>query len=239
MLTYNLGMSLFISTIPMNEILSTWRKRQMCSITSWVNQVVIQHQSGINILAGPKRPEEAELVDPAALGKVVRSLADIYDYVVVDTAPHLDDVTLSLFDVADIILMVGLPMLPAAKNIRLIMDLMGQVEISTEKMMFVLNKIPTDRKSGALDVEQITNYLKLPALGTIPYVERAMYEALNRGVPAIVNTRNSPGKELRAMVDDLRTRLMSMGVEVDDFDDFSMPGDDRKSGGGRFGFGSR
>lgn len=203
-----------------------------------IDQVVIQHQSGINILAGPKRPEEAELVNPAALSKVVRSLADVYDYVVVDTAPHLDDVTLGLFDVADIILTVGLPMLPAAKNIKLVMDLMGQVEMDTTKMMLVLNKIPTDRKSGALETEQITNYLKLPALGTIPHIDRAMYDALNRGVPTIVNSRNSPGKELREMVDNLLTRLAQSDA-MDDLDDLSMPGEKKGNAGGLFGFGGR
>jgi pilus assembly protein CpaE len=181
-----------------------------------VQQVVIQHQSGLNVLAAPKRPEEAELVAPASLSKLVRALADSFDYVVVDTAPHLDDVTLGLFEVADAILGVCIPMLPSAKNMRLVLDLLKQIEdININKIVFAVNKVPTDRKTGALDVEQLKNYLKLPAVGVIPMAERAMYDAINRGVPTIVNARNTPGKELKELTLQLKSRLQTVAVEAE------------------------
>lgn len=169
-----------------------------------MNQVVITHDSGLNVLAAPKRPEEAELVPAQSLVKVVNFLAEKYNYVVVDTSLHLDDVTLNLIETADVVLLVGLPMIPSAKNLRVVLDLLAQIEVDMSKFMFVVNRVPTDRKSGALNPEDVANLLKLPLATSIPSVEKAMYDALNRGVPVIVNTRNSPGKELRGLVENIR-----------------------------------
>lgn len=187
-----------------------------------IQQVVITHESGLNALTAPKRPEEAELVEAANLARVVRYLAEQYEYVVVDTSLHLDDVTLNLFEVANVILMVGLPMLPAAKNLRLVMDLMNQIGVDPEKMVLAINRVPTDRKTSALNPDDMATLLKIPMMGAIPNVEKAMYDALNRGVPVIVNTRNSPGRELRDLCEKIRVRLeegqAAMLEEMEDAD---------------------
>lgn len=181
-----------------------------------IQQVVIQHSNGLSILAAPKRPEEAELVAADSLAKVVRSLADQYDYVVVDTSLHLDDITLNLFEIADIVLFVGLPMIPAAKNLRVVLDLLKQIEFDTSKIMFVVNRVPTDRRSGAINPEDVSNLLKIPLSASIPSVEKAMYDALNRGVPVIASTKNSPAKELRDLASLIEQRLnANRGAQAD------------------------
>ncbi|MCI0714354.1 MAG: response regulator [Chloroflexi bacterium] len=199
-----------------------------------IQQVVIQHDSGLNILAAPKRPEEAELVAPANLGKVVQALAEQYDYVVVDTSLHLDDITLNLFEIADVVMFVGLPMIPAAKNLRVVLDLLNQLGFDSSKSMFVINRVPTDKRSGALNPEDVGNLLKLQVAAAIPSVEKAMYDALNRGVPVIISTKSSPSKELRDLAQVVMERLNQGRIELDE-DDFVQPEGDRQKGGRRGG----
>jgi pilus assembly protein CpaE len=195
-----------------------------------IQQVVIQHDSGLNMLAAPKRPEEAELVAPGNLGKVVRSLAEQYDYVVVDTSLHLDDITLNLFEIADVVLLVGLPMIPAAKNLRVVLDLLNQLGFDASKLMFVVNRVPTDKRSGAINPEDVGNLLNLPVVASIPSVEKAMYDALNRGVPVIISTRGTPAKELRDLAEAVESRLNQGSVELDEVD-FIQPEEDKQKGG--------
>lgn len=192
-----------------------------------VQQIVITHDSGLNVVLAPKRPEEAELVPAQSLGKVVQYLAETYDYVVVDTSLHLDDVTLALFEIADLVMLVGLPIIPAAKNIRVVLDLINQIGIDPQKLMFVVNKVPTDRKSGALNPEDVAQILKLPLIASIPTVEKPLYDSLNRGVPVIANSKASPGKELRELAEKIRTRLGS-------YTDLTDEDDDRQNKGGLF-----
>jgi pilus assembly protein CpaE len=173
-----------------------------------IENVLTTHAGGVRVLAAPARPEEGETVQAENLVKVVRELSKNFAFTIVDTAPHLDDVTVSLFEIADMLVMVGVPTLPAVKNLRLTLDLIIKIdEIDNNKIVFVLNQVPSERRSGAIDPEAISNTLKLPVRSVIPFEPKAMRDAVNRGVPAIANARQTPGKELQTLVDDLRTIL--------------------------------
>ena len=79
-----------------------------------------------------------------------------------------------------------------------------------------MNKVPTDRKTGVLTPEQISKALKLEIQAIIPSAERPMLDSLNRGVPVIVNARQSPGREILEFIDLLRAKLQGIVDEEDD-----------------------
>src|SRR5690606_32570218 len=64
--------------------------------------IVATHDSGLKVLLGPSRPEYSEDVEknPEALSQIIRKIAEHYDFVVIDTSTRIDDLLLSLFDVA-------------------------------------------------------------------------------------------------------------------------------------------
>lgn len=174
-----------------------------------IENVLGTHGTGLRLLAAPQKPQEAELVTPPSLIKILDALAQRFGYVVVDTSLHLDDISLNLFDIADLLVFVGIPTLPCVRNIRVVLDLVAQFEeFDQDKIFFVMNKVPTDRKSGALDPEAIAKTLKLPIQSTIPSSEKQMLDSLVRGVPAIVNARQSPGREISQMVELIKKQLM-------------------------------
>lgn len=180
--------------------------------TEFVDNVLTTHGSGIRILAAPPRPENADEVSAENLIKVVKSIANRHNFVVVDTAPHLDDVSISLFEMADMVVLVGLPTLPSVKNVRFILDLLDKIDgMNRNKIFFVLNQIPADKRSGALEPSAISSTLKLPVNGVVPYVQKPMLDAINRGVPAIANARQTPGQELQEVVNALRAHLEPKG----------------------------
>lgn len=167
-----------------------------------IENVLGTHGTGLRLLAAPQKPQEAELVTPAGLVKIIEALSQRFGYVIVDTSLHLDDISLNLFDIADLLVFVGVPTLPCVRNIRVVLDLLSQFEdFDQGKIFFVMNKVPTDRKSGALDPEAIAKTLKIPIQATIPSSEKQMLDSLVRGVPAIVNARQSPGREINQMVE--------------------------------------
>ncbi len=90
-----------------------------------VENVMIKHAlSGVQILASPSRPEHGEKVSPDQFTKVLRYLRQMYAYVVVDTSSYLNDITLAVLDVADVIALVTTQDIPSIKNDRLFLDLL-------------------------------------------------------------------------------------------------------------------
>lgn len=180
-----------------------------------IENVLATHGTGLRILPAPPRPQDADIVNDEVFLKILETLAKRFDTIVIDTSLHLDDVTVTLFDVSDMLVIVGVPTLPCVRNIRVVLDLLEHFEnFDREKIVFAMNKVPVDRRSGAIDPERISSALSLPVRASVPTAEKQMLDALNRGVPAIaVNTRQSPGKELNAFAEEIRM-LLAGEVEV-------------------------
>lgn len=181
-----------------------------------IENVLSTHGTGLHLLPAPQTPQDADLVSPSAFNKVVQAMASRFSYVVVDTHVYLNDITVNLFEMADMLIIVGVPTLPCVRNIKVTLDLLTQFgEFDSDKIVFVMNKMPADKKAGALDPEQIAKTLKLKVAGVIPSAEKAMFASLNRGVPVIVNPRQSPGREIVDLAASVQRILVGNDEDVD------------------------
>jgi pilus assembly protein CpaE len=173
-----------------------------------VENVMIKHAlSGIQILASPSRPEHGEKVNSEQFTKVLRYLRQMYAYVVVDTSTYLNDITLSVLDVADVIVLVTTQDIPSIKNDRLFLDLLVTLGIQTNKVAFVMNKYD---KRIAITPEKIGENLKQEVLAVIPLDERTVIPAVNRGVPFMLDNKTQPAaRGIYTLAEALRARLIN------------------------------
>jgi len=58
----------------------------------------------------------------------------------VDSSSYLNDVTLSVLDIADTVILVTVQDIPSIKNDRLFLDLLLTLSIPVEKVALVMNK---------------------------------------------------------------------------------------------------
>jgi pilus assembly protein CpaE len=155
-----------------------------------VDNVMIKNAaSGVHVLASPSRPENAEKVNADQFSKLVRYLRQLYDYVIVDSSTYLTDVTISVLDIADAIVLVGTQDIPSIKNDRLFLDLLQTLNIQAEKIAFVMNKF--DRRI-AISPEKVGENLKQVVLAVIPLDERTVIPSVNRGVPFMLDNKTQP-----------------------------------------------
>jgi pilus assembly protein CpaE len=172
-----------------------------------VEEVMIKHAlSGIQILASPSRPEHGEKVSHDQFTKLLKYLRRIYAYVVVDTSSYLNDITLSVLDVADAIVLVTTQDIPSIKNDRLFLDLLLTLNIPVEKVAFVLNKYD---KRIAITPEKIGENLKQEVLAVIPLDERTVIPAVNRGIPFMIDNKTQPAaRGIYTLAEALRARIL-------------------------------
>jgi pilus assembly protein CpaE len=171
--------------------------------TDYFENSLVAHNSGLKVLMGPQRPEDAEkaMADPLSVSKIIGKIRWSYDFIVVDTSLHLDEMTLSLFDIASRIVLVSTPTLASVKNIRSVLDLFDQLHYPQNKTAMILNRVSRDQgiKKLALSPENIANFLKRKVEMTIPAEDLIVLEAVRKGIPVIASQRDrtkSPIKEL-------------------------------------------
>ncbi len=176
-----------------------------------VENILVKHDSGLKVLLSPLSPEDAEAVSSDGVLQLLSKLKNQFDFIVVDTNTRLDDLNLGLFDLADRILLVTNPSLPALKNTRIILNLMDALNYTEEKTMLVFNKVNLDyeRNKVVPVVSAFEAKLKRQALLSIPSDERKVLAALTRGTPVIAakDRNTSPAKEFIALADALRSSL--------------------------------
>jgi pilus assembly protein CpaE len=188
-----------------------------------LSSVMTAHGSGIKVLLAPPRPEAAESLLAAkkedgvsAIEAILATMRRDFDIVVADMWGWVDDVSLTLFDAASLIILVITPDIPAVKSARLFLEIADKLDYPREKIVLVVNG--TDRR-GSLRAKQIEKAM-MPIAAEILYDERAALTAANRGVPLVMRDRDRPiSRSLLELAETIYDRLSSQqesDVEVEE-----------------------
>jgi pilus assembly protein CpaE len=172
-----------------------------------VEEVLMVHESGLRVLAAPQRPELADEVKPDQVRRVLQYLRREFAYIIVDTHSAMDDMTLAVLDVADLLVAVATPDIPAIKDARLLFDLLVALEFSPLNVVFVLNKM--DRRWG-ITSEAVGDNLKHAVDAEIPYDERTVIASVNRGVPLLMGDKSRPpARNILDLMGTIKQRLVA------------------------------
>ncbi len=148
-----------------------------------IDQVVVQHVSGIHVLPSPNSIAQAQGIRPEDLFKVIQSLQQIYPYIVIDAGNHMDENSVTYLDASDRILLVFNPDLASMRDIGLFMEISASLSYPKEKMLLVVNQ--AGRKADVKSNE-IEGILKMEIFGTIPADDELALSSLNEGVPILL-----------------------------------------------------
>jgi pilus assembly protein CpaE len=175
----------------------------------FMEDVLLTHgETGIRILAAPPRPEQAESVTGDQFSKIVRFLKNMFAYVLVDTNSGLDDITLTALDEADLVSVVTTQDIPSIKNVRLFLDLMIALGYPKEKVFLVMNMFDKRRSVTAERVAEIT---KSEVVAVLPFDDRLVIPAMDRGVPFITQNKTHPiSKGIYDLARSLRQKVAAL-----------------------------
>jgi pilus assembly protein CpaE len=171
--------------------------RSIASATSRINEldadllnsILSYHPSGLRVMAAPPAPEMAEKIEPEDIKTILNLLRRTYDYVLVDTWSYLDDIVLTVMDMADRILLVMTPEIPSIKSAKQFFEVAEALKFPLNQVDLILNKvIPRD----GIRPDQLEGSIKHKIQATLEYDPKAARQAVNQGVPLIMIEPNHP-----------------------------------------------
>jgi pilus assembly protein CpaE len=167
-----------------------------------LSNVVIHHDSGIDLLVAPTRPEEAEHISAERhhMATLIETLRRMYDYVVVDLDKRLDDHCLDIIAAADRLLVVMTADLSCIKNVRLVLETMTQIGVPDDAVELVLNRSNAYTGIGPRSIEAV---LKRSIRHQVVNDYRTAISALNSGEPFLQVRPDAP--IARSIVEFVRT----------------------------------
>jgi pilus assembly protein CpaE len=169
--------------------------------------------SGLRVLPAPIEPQAASVISADAVLRIVDLLQSMFGWVVVDLPPHMDDLTLSLLEQADEVLLIASMDIPSIKNLKIGIQTIDLVRVAGDKTRLVLNRA---NAKVNLDVADVERAVGLEARFKIPS-DIAVPQSVNRGVPVVLDKpRSSAAEALVAIADDLLTRSASEAAAGDE-----------------------
>ena len=143
---------------------------------------VTKHPCGLDILAAPLRPEDAELVTEGKVTALIEVARGSYEVIVVDTSPFFHGPMLATLDRTDeLYVLCGLDV-PTLKNVRLAMQTLELLAFPASRVRYVLNRVNSNVGLKPREVEaalKVKISYELPADQTVPLT-------VNRGTPAVL-----------------------------------------------------
>ncbi|MGB2956237.1 MAG: response regulator [Anaerolineales bacterium] len=178
-----------------------------------VREVVIHHESsGIDILSAPPHPEDAERISGSQFVKVLKFLARLYSYVIVDTDSGLSDVTLDTLDASDLLVLISSQDIPAIINTRIMLTLLVNLGINKQKILLVMSRFD---KQLAITPEKVGHNLGHKVAAVLPEDREVVVPAVNRGIPFMMGEGRTKeiGKSILELVGKIREKLSKLEEE--------------------------
>jgi pilus assembly protein CpaE len=148
---------------------------------------VATHPSRLRLLAAPATPEASDDITADQVGRILEMLASTNDFVVVDTPPHLDDVSAVAMDLSTLVLVVVAPEVPCIRRTKAALALMQTWGYSRDKVKLIVNR--ANRKSE-VSIAEIEEVLQYPVYAQIPD-DRATIKAISLGTPVAMSAPKS------------------------------------------------
>jgi pilus assembly protein CpaE len=175
-----------------------------------IDQVLTRHRNGLQVLARPTDPEQADVLTADHARTILGSLAQMFDEVVIDAALSYDDRMLAVLDLADLYVITLVPHLGTLRSARHFLHVARTLGYPEDRMCFVLNRASNMAGLSSDDVSSILG--KRPIL-QIPTAGPEMTQAINEGRPVALHQPKSPvGRALQTVAEQVRTRIDDRAV---------------------------
>ena len=200
LLTPNVGIHLNSPEVPitLNHVLS--KKAD-------IFEAVYEHESGIKIIPSSLSIKELKKVKPEKIKEFKDEFKKISDYVIVDSAAGLGEEAISTINMADELIIVTNPEMPA------ITDALKTIKLAENMKKKILGIIITRVKKNKIEMqpETVKEMLEAPILGMVPE-DISVSESLNLK-DAVIHTH--PKSNSSRAYKEIAARLLNIKYDSD------------------------
>jgi CRP-like cAMP-binding protein len=150
-----------------------------------LGQYLIEHPTGLQVLAAGTRPEEGEVVTAAHVRAALGTMKRQFSATFVDCGSSFDEPTIAALEMADRILVVCTPELNTLRDVRECQRVFGEIiHLEGKRVSLVFNH---NQPFAVLNREQFESALEQEMAFELPHAGEAAYKAANRGEPMVLS----------------------------------------------------
>jgi pilus assembly protein CpaE len=147
-----------------------------------LDDILFTHSSGVRVLLSPPTPQEAETVTAEHVRATLAVLAQMADYVVVDTRPGFDDTMLTVMDASERLLLLLSMEMTTIKDTTQFLEIAALLGYPQDRIQLVLNRMNT---YSGIPTRDIAENLGREIEFQIPEDVQAVLHSVNEGTPLV------------------------------------------------------
>ncbi|MBG7609876.1 MAG: hypothetical protein IZT55_03325 [Anaerolineae bacterium] len=168
-----------------------------------LEDVIIKHVSGLDILIGPNSFIAAQSINPKDLFNIISYLQKQFSNIVIDAGNMITDNVVTLLDMASKIMVPVSPDIASLQNLGEFLKIAQYLNYPKEKILPVLNRSGIN---GGITSEHFSDALGVKFFAEIPEDSPAVIRSINRGIPIVM--KQTKGK-LVTSLENLNKKLLS------------------------------
>ncbi len=177
--------------IPVERSIADLAVEEDSITTEMVQDCLYQHNSGVYILPAPIRPTDWRNVHAGHIEKIVTTLTQSYDYVVLDTPGTFNDIVARALELASVVVLVATVDMASLKDTLLALDMLRSWNFPQEKIKLVIN---ATNEATNVQPHEVKRMLGREVFWSIPY-DRNISTATQLGMPIVLAKPQSKASE--------------------------------------------
>lgn len=183
------------------------------------NALTLHEPSGLMVLARPEMPEDAQRVTAGAVSRLLATMAEMFDYIVVDSTLSMDPICSVALKAADEIVLVMQLSVPCVRNAARYIQALRRMGIHVGgpnqpgRVRLVVNRMV--KRGNEVSPEAAERALGLKMDWSIPNDYRSTMSAINYGEPVVLRSpRSEISTSLTGLAHALNGRVSGPGQGV-------------------------
>jgi pilus assembly protein CpaE len=172
----------FLDTIPDYTLVDVAQNVTRLDFTL-LKRSLTKHSSGLFLLPRPVQLEDAKLVTPDDLQRVIGLLKATFTHLILDLSKSYSPLDMVAMQTANHVLLTTQLDLPCLRNVVRLMMSFGEIEGLKDKIKIIVNRAGLD--SGQISLKKAQETIGRDIFWQLPNEYRTMVEVRNNGVPLI------------------------------------------------------
>jgi pilus assembly protein CpaE len=170
--------------------------------TQMIDRAMHKHSTGVYVLARPNDFAQADRINAGQTGSTLAALQEHYDFVVVDLPARFDPTARSVYDMADVLLLVVQLLVPSVRSADRLLNELALTGYATDRIRLVCNRFGRD--TAYLQQHDVETTLRRKLEFLIPEDWKTSASAVNIGASMF---QHAPKSKLRLAYRQIATEL--------------------------------
>jgi pilus assembly protein CpaE len=180
---------------------------------TFLMSILSKHSSGVYLLPSSGQLDGHHVATPEIVERLIRLMQTVFDFIVVDGGQHVDDISLKILEMSDMVLLISVLSLPCLANVNRLLKSLYGLGYPLDKSEVVINRY---LKNSEISLKDAEGSINKKIFKVIPNDYRTAMSAINRGKPLCEVAPKKPiTKGIRELCAALTQQEGNNGKKVD------------------------